>query len=308
MSDDGTSGQLDDVTVTTGVLADIAVIRSMLERTTAVDGVSPLSEQARLHLASGGSEKVRHLILRTPAGVAGYAQLQLGEDAAGATAELFVDPAVRGQGHGATLLAAVRAGAASAVRVWAHGDLPAAAALAARAGMTRVRVLHQLSRPMLGALPSPVLPEGVSLRSFRASDAGEWLRVNARAFAAHPEQGRWTQDDLQLRMQESWFSEDGFIIAVRESDDAMLGFAWTKTDATAPGAGRTLTGELYVIGVDPDAQGTGLGRALVLAALAHLRTIKANSAKLYVDADNVPAMRLYASLGFGTVGTDVMWA
>ncbi len=83
-----------------------------------------------------------------------------------------------------------------------------------------------MRRP-LRPLDPPVLPPGSTLRTFRpGQDEDEWLSLNARAFAKHPEQGAWTRHDLELREREPWFDPAGFFIADR--DGAMTGFHWTK--------------------------------------------------------------------------------
>ena len=112
------------------------------------------------------------------------------------------------------------------------------------------------------------------VRPFRPGrDEDAWLRVNARAFATHPEQGSWTADDLRLREAEPWFDPDGFLLAWRGDPDdggVLLGFHWTKVHP--PGdVGDEAVGEVYVLGVDPGAQGLRLGRALTDLGLAHLR-------------------------------------
>jgi mycothiol synthase len=66
-------------------------------------------------------------------------------------------------------------------------------------------------------------------------------------------------------------------------------------------------GEVYVVGVDPDLRGTGLGRALTLAGLHHLRSLDLPQAMLYVDASNTRAIALYESLGFVRWDTDVLF-
>jgi len=177
--------------------------------------------------------------------------------------------------------------------------LPAAAALARTAGFERFRALWQMRRSLSEPLDQPALPAGRALRSFvPGQDEDEWLRLNGRAFAKHPEQGGWTRHDLDLREREPWFDPAGFFIA--ERDGHMTGFHWTKMHSPT-------LGEVYVVGVDPDEQGSGLGRALTLAGLRHLRDRGVAQAMLYVDEDNVPAIRMYEGLGFTRTTVDAMY-
>src|SRR6202034_3084787 len=85
----------------------------------------------------------------------GYAHLDQPDDEAQGgdmSGELVIDPASRRRGHGAALLAAVLADASGhGVRLWAHGDQPGAAALAAKTGFTRMRALLQLRMPLAKA-------------------------------------------------------------------------------------------------------------------------------------------------------------
>jgi mycothiol synthase len=287
----------------------------------AADGVAPLSEQAMLHVRYGagapddsgepGPGSVD--LLTAPDGIiTGYAHLEW-EEPGVASAELVVDPAHRRQGTGRALLTGLeqRAGQ-GALRVWAHGDLPAAAELARAAGLSRVRALFQMSRPLSDpqsdahsdahsdALPEPSWPEGVTVRTFEPGrDEQSWLRLNALAFAHHPEQGAWTRIDLDLREQEDWFDPAGFFLA--ERDGQLAGFHWTKVHDEQ-------TGEVYVVGVDPAEQGSGLGRALTLAGLRYLRDDRGLAeVMLYVDETNRAAVRMYTALGFTLAATDVMY-
>jgi len=198
------------------------------------------------------------------------------------------------------------------VRIWAHGDLPAAARLAAAAGFTRVRSLLQMRRSLAEPLPEPRLPDGVTLRTFvPGQDEDEWLTVNAAAFADHPEQGSWTRDELEHREAQPWFDPAGFFLATRAGQ--LAGFHWTKVHTPAvdgvgePAGPGQPTGEVYVVGVNPAEQGTGLGKALTLAGLHYLRDREIPSVMLYVDGENTAAIRLYKSLGFTQVATDVMY-
>ena len=282
------------------------------------DGVGPLSEQVRLHLRYGGDPAARNLLLRLGPGLAGYAHLGLADPAEGRSGELVIHPAYRRRGLGLALARAVLSEQnALPVRLWAHGDLPAAARLAAATGFRRARALWQMRRSLRDAVDEPQLPPGISLRTFiPGQDEDDWILLNARAFASHPEQGKWTRADLEHREAAPWFDPDGFFLA--ERDGHLAGFHWTKIhkpeaaqpEAGQPEAGRPgePVGEVYVVGVDPAEQGTGLGRALTLAGLRYLRERELPAVMLYVDGDNAAAIRLYTSLGFAHSNTDVMYA
>lgn len=205
---------------------------------------------------------------------------------------LLVAPHERGAGHGERLLNEYELPASSgAVHAWSHGDHPAASVLAARTGWTRARELWVM-RTTVGDLAMPAAPAGVVLRGFRPgepTDVEELLRVNAAAFAKHPEQAGMDAEALAERMAEPWFDPDGLIMAW--AGEHLLGFHWTKRHSEGEG-------EVYVVGVDPAAQGRGLGGLLTIAGLAYLHSLDTDSVHLYVEADNATAVHLYSALGF----------
>jgi mycothiol synthase len=253
-------------------------------------------------------------VARDPDGaVVGYARFEGGDDDADAEGEVVVAPGHRREGAGTLLLGRLeRLAAPRNLRVWSHGDLPPARALAARRGYERARVLLQMRRDLAGvdADPRPALPADVRVVPFvPARDEDAWLRVNARAFAAHPEQGGWTAKDLEVREHEAWFDPAGFLMAWRgdpADGGVLLGSHWTKVHPAGE-AGEQPVGEIYVLGVDPDAQGLRLGGALTDLGLAHLRGRGLGEVLLYVEEDNTAAVRLYGSRGFTRYAVDVNW-
>jgi mycothiol synthase len=299
--------------------ADGQAVLRLAGAAAAEDGVGPLSEHVRLHLRYGGDPRARDLLLVSHGELAGYAHLDTADAAEGPSGELVIHPAHRGQGLGLLLARALIAEAgAQRLRLWAHGDLPAATRLAAAAGFERVRALWQMRRSLRFEIGEPHVADGITVRTFApGQDEDAWIDLNARAFARHPEQGGWTREDLVLREREPWFDPGGFFLAVR--DGRLAGFHWTKIhgpsgqDGLVPGrdaAGQApgAIGEVYVVGVDPAERGTGLGRALTLIGLRYLRSRGLPEVMLYVDESNVPAIRLYESLGFARWSTDVMFA
>jgi mycothiol synthase len=285
---------------------EVAGVLDIVEAATETDGVRPLNEHVMLHLRYGGDPRARSLLLYDGATPVGYAHVDPTDEVEGPSAELVIHPAHRRRGHGARLLRAVLELTGGRVRLWAHGDHRGAGALAGSFGFERVRSLWQMRRSLFAPLSPHALPEGVELRTFvPGQDEDAWLKVNAAAFAHHPEQGAWTLDDLRLRESEPWFDPEGFFLAVR--GDRLVGFHWTKIHGSSE-HGHEPLGEVYVVGVDPSQQGTGLGRSLTLAGLSHLRSRGLAQAMLYVDETNTAAIRLYESLGFARWDVDVMYA
>lgn len=303
--------------------AQVHELHELLSAATEADGVRPLSEHVWLHVIHGGDEDARHFLARDASGaIVGYAHLDITDEVEGPSAELVVHPRFRQRGVGRGLVTSLLAGTDGRLRLWAHGEHVAATKLAGALGFERHRTLWQMRRSLHASLPEARFPAGLDITSFEIGvDEEPVLELNARAFAHLPDQGSWTLEDLQRREKESWFDPSGFLMAWGENRE-LAGFHWTKVHgahrhhAGSPahshsGSGESHTheaiGEVYVLAVDPAWQGTGLGRALTLAGLHHLRRLGLDQVMLYVDASNLAAIRLYESLGFVRWDTDVMY-
>lgn len=276
--------------------ADADAVRALNDTAGRADESHAISEQFLLRLGDpAGAGRVRHVTHHTDGVLDGYAVAEVATEPSG---ELLVAPQSRRRGIGTALLAELRAAAGEPLRIWAHGDLSAAHDFGAARGAHAVRTLLELRRPATDVtFPTPA--DGVRVRTFRpGEDDAEWLQVNASAFATHPEQGAMTQRDLDERMAEPWFDAAGFFIA--ERDGQIVGFHWTKVHGPE-------LGEVYVVGVRPDAQGLKLGKLLTATGLAHLVSRGVSEISLYVEGDNTPALALYQGLGFTRHRADSQW-
>ncbi|MFC1955045.1 GNAT family N-acetyltransferase [Chloroflexota bacterium] len=94
-------------------------------------------------------------------------------------------------------------------------------------------------------------------------------------------------------------------IVLTAENDKVTGYCWTgATDAGIATGERK--GRIFMIGVDPDYRGMGLGKRVLLAGLAHLNNKGMRVAELTVDSENKAACDLYRSVGF-KVRTSSLW-
>ncbi|WP_102141480.1 mycothiol synthase [Mycobacterium hubeiense] len=277
-------------------------IRDLISTATAHDGVAPVGSQVLRELSR---DDTKHLLAVDAGDVVGYLNLAPASEQGPAMAELVVHPQHRRRGIGSEMARTGLTEGGDGARIWAHGDLVPARATAAALGLVVVRELLQMRRPLTD-LPPVTVPDGVVIETYSGpADDAELLRVNNAAFAWHPEQGGWTTADIVERRGEPWFDPNGLFMALDEETGKLLGFHWTKVHSAD-------LGEVYVVGVDPAAQGRALGATLTLVGLHHLAQWLSESAQptvmLYVEADNSAAVKTYRRLGFEVFGVDAAYA
>ena len=303
-----------------------ATTRQLLDEATQHDGTPPVSDQALLAVSQGK---------RTLIDFDGEAVGIVGEG----EVDLVVRPTSRGRGIGHKALmqlldvwrdeapARVHATAsAGKLRAWAHGDNAPADALLSGAGFAPVRTLLRMTlAPEL--LPSSIaearsLPAGFHVLPFAAdghdarhTQADDWVRVNAAAFASHPEQGAMTRNDFDALTREPWFAADDLRLAYATSGE-LAAFAWVKTtrsraDAAAEAdTDADLNGtetELYALGVAPAFAGRGLGAAMLGETLRRMAIHDPDRISLYVEGDNADALPLYERAGFEVDQRSTQW-
>ncbi len=267
-------------------------------------GVRPLSDHLWLDLQRGGSAGFIVVRIADSQGTIGMAQIS----AANHESSLEVVVPTRNEvGDSASTADVVRDIAETAIdafqrsdggelTIWVDDDDlgTTLAAVSVAHGMTLRRTLHEMRVELPLATKATV-----RTRAFvPGADDAAWLRVNNRAFADHGEQGGWTLDTLALRQREPWFHANGFLI--HEIDDQIAAFCWTKIHQVP---GSEPVGEIYVIAVDPEFHGHGLGKQLTLAGLDSMTARGITTATLFVDGDNAAALSLYLSLGFSIFRT-----
>ena len=281
---------------------EIAEVSELLNAAARADGRRPLSDHLYLDLVNGGHNGFAGLLASEPGHEhpVAYAQVSRGNDSY--AFELVIHPhhryemATIGPELMEAALDIVASDGGGSVNWWVYEPTSAHRKLAADVDMTIGRTLRQMRRP---------LPTGLDVtattRDFRpGADDDAWLSVNNRAFADHGEQGGWTLDTFCQRRGEEWFDPAGF--RVHEIDGRMAAFCWTKVHSATENEPEI--GEIYVIAVDPDFQGLGLGKQLTLAGLEHLSNRGIETALLYVDAGNTAAITTYERLGFTVSATN----
>ena len=288
------------VTAGTGLSdAELAAVREVIGRATAMDGRPPISDDALLAGARGGG--ATHVCAYDGPRLVGYGVLLDPGVSGSPVAELVVSPDDRGHGVGEALVAELAEHAPDGMSLWAHGRSASAARLARALGYRPARVLYQLGRSLRALPPVPPVPAGYSMRPFEPGvDDDDFLRVNVAAFPHLPDQGGWGRSDLAGRLAQPWYDPAGFLVA--EGPDGIAGFHWTKCHPPEP------VGEVYVLAVAPEHRGKGLAGALLAAGMRHLADRGMSQVMLYVDGDNGPALGLYRRWGFTEWDTDVLFA
>ena len=164
-----------------------------------------------------------------------------------------------------------------------------------QAGFTKVRTYLDMLWNM-DELAELELPEGYSVLSFQTGDTPLLTQVQNDAFT-----GSWgfcpnTEEQIEYRTQMPNTSKDGILFLMEGNSPA--GYCWTVMVPAENG----VRGVIGMIGVVPDYRGKGVSRHILQAGMKHLRSIGLAEIGLEVDGNNAPAVGLYKSAGFKTVG------
>ncbi len=279
-------------------------VSSFLTAVQRYDAVAPLSDQAvadfKRHVPAGFSALLFHLA-SNPDELSAYAQLA--SSGPNGVVEFALHPALR-ESHDLlafVLHAAIREARSKALRsitLWVTERYQHLDNAITSMGFELERSVHQLglSLPLDPSFKEKIAQ--LTTRPFKPGvDEASWLELNSRAFRGHPEQGTWTVADIKAREKMPWFDPDGFLLA--ENNGVLMGACWMKIHHEMD----PVTGEIYVISVDPSYHHHGIGKALTISGLSWLEKHRISKAMLYVDANNEAALSLYRSIGFKDIAS-----
>jgi len=126
----------------------------------------------------------------------------------------------------------------------------------------------------------------------RHGEEAKLTQIQNQCFA-----GTWgynpnTVATITYRTHLSHFSPEDVVLT--GEGDEVTGYCWIEVI----GGEDKQEGRVYMLGVDPDYRGKGIGKRLLLAGLARLRSKGVRVAVLTVDSENEVACALYWSVGF----------
>ena len=298
------------------------------------DGVEPLAEQAQELIQHEFTDGLWHSWILDSGKLVAYGNIDARRIP---SIECVVHPLYRRQGYGTSLLANLLSHLPDAEAqvpdktiadnldprpmVWSHGDFPAAQRLAEKFGLERTRELLKMQCATEDLVVNlPELPARVEIKTLAEADSmwgedtlNQWIvDVNNAAFAWHPEQSGWTVEDVKEHRAESWFDPQEGFVAVDSETHALLGFGWPKTHYPQEGDekatdGQPIAGELYLVAVDPLAQGKRIGTVLTSLVLRRLAAQGIPTLLLYVEGNNEAALQVYGNSGFTVDRCDVAY-
>jgi len=183
-------------------------------------------------------------------------------------------------------------------------DNVAAKGLLTKLGFGFVRRFLELRRELFEA-HLPDAEQGALLsRHLQPGEEDKLTRIQNRSFA-----GTWGYNPTAVEETVYHLSLTG-----RSPEDVILifaadrpvGYCWTLVNPETSAAGENV-GRIYMLGVDPDYRGSGIGKQALLAGLAHLKSKGIEVAELTVDSQNPAACALYESGGFKISSTSAWY-
>ncbi len=179
-----------------------------------------------------------------------------------------------------------------AMRVNLPQDNSAAANTLLKLGFRPAREYLELKLDMATAPTQEANPG--NWRPLQSHEAALLTELQNRCFVGAWEFNPNTVEEIARSINSPFCSPEDILLAC--DGDRAIGYCWTM--ALPVVSGQPARGQILMLGVDPDYRGQGLGRAVLLAGLAHLANKGVQVVELTVDSQNKAALSLYEPLGF----------
>jgi len=140
-------------------------------------------------------------------------------------------------------------------------------------------------------------------RHLQPGEEVKLTNIQNRAFADHWGYNPNTVEETTYWTNLNSFSPEDVVLTC--DGDKFIGYCTTGITNKREASGKR-KGDIYMMGTDPDYQGKGVGKRVLLAGLAHLKNKGVRVIELTVDSENKVAHTLYQSVGF-EVQTSSLW-
>jgi mycothiol synthase len=289
------------VTIRNFHLHDLTAYVQLVNEIDEVDGLDRATsvEQLKQRLGQPGYRAEEDLFLAEVDGLlVGYADMVREMEIGRVILDIAVHPTHRGRGIGSRLLEIAidnsRKLGAKVVQIPIAKGIQASEYFVQKRGFRVVRRQWQMSliEYGVGALQ---IPRGFELRQFLPGDEGSLCALQNLAFT-----GSWgfrpnTVEEIRYKMSTNLCRPD--VVVFINKSQRKVGYCWTMDHPT-----NMEKGWIRMMGVNPTYRGRGLGRAILVAGIEHLRKRGIKEIELLVDSRNQSAKRLYRSVGFKRKG------
>ena len=176
-------------------------------------------------------------------------------------------------------------------------DNAAAKSTLSRLGFRFVRRFLQMRLDMAEPPEGEINQAAQLCRHLQSGEEDKLTEIQNRSFA-----GTWgynpnTVEEITYRLGLSQCSPEDVVLT--NDGDRVTGYCWT-------GITSERKGQIFMLGVDPDYRGRGIGKTVLLAGLSYLKSKGFPIAELTVDSQNKAACALYQSIGF-KVQDSILW-
>jgi len=134
------------------------------------------------------------------------------------------------------------------------------------------------------------------LRSLKTGEEEILTHIQNRSFMDTWGYNPSTNEEIIYRTRLPHRSPGDIILAYDK--DKTIGYCWTRVFKGEGNSEADAVGRIYMLGVDPDHRGKGVGSAVLAGGISLLRQRGVDIAKLTVDSENGAALALYRAAGF----------